>query len=617
MAELKKQLGLLDVFCIAAGAMISSGLFILPGLVFARAGPAVVLCYLFAGLLSLPGLLSIAEMTTAMPRAGSDCFTAIRSMGPAVGTVAGLLSWFSLATKAAFALVGISVFTSLIVDLNMHVTAIFLCLLFLTVNIIGVKHAGRTQVGLVLALFALMVLYLAFGLSAVRVQRFEPFAPHGFGEVLFGTGFVFISYAGLLTVASVAEEIRNPARDIPLGMGLALLIVVIFYCLMVFVTAGTLDADNLAASLTPISDSAEVFLGTSGRVLFAIAGILAFLSTANSGIMTAARSLVPLSKEGLLPRFLEKINPRFSTPLNSLLITGVVIVVSLLLRLEILVEAASIALILINIFACLSVIILRESRIQNYRPSFKSPLYPWTQIIGLAGFTFVIVGMKKEGLLVSSILVFAGAAIYFLYGRRKVKREYALLHVIERLTARELTTYSLEAELREIIRERDEIVKDRFDHIIENCPVLDIDRPLTAPEFFDLAAQALSPRVNVQPERLVKLLAEREAQSSTVLTPHLAIPHIVIDSENVFDILLARCKDGINFSWSAPSVHAVFVIAGSKDRRNFHLYCLSAIAQIVQGRDFEHKWTQARSQDALRDIILLGERKRYHEAGGF
>ena len=76
--KLKQDLSLLDVFCIASGAMISSGLFILPGLAYARAGPAVIVSYLLAGLLSVPGMLSIAEMTTAMPRAGGDCFTVVQ-----------------------------------------------------------------------------------------------------------------------------------------------------------------------------------------------------------------------------------------------------------------------------------------------------------------------------------------------------------------------------------------------------------------------------------------------------------------------------------------------------------------------------------------------------------
>ena len=607
---LKRELNLLGVFCIASGAMISSGLFILPGLAYAKAGPAVIICYLLAGLLSLPGMLSIAEMTTAMPKAGGDCFTIIRSMGPAVGTAAGLLSWFSLAMKSAFALVGMSVFTVLITDLDIHLTAVLFCLVFMVINLVGIKEAGRAQLVLVLGLFALMLLYIALGLPQVKITRFEPFAPHGLTAVFFTTGFVFVSYAGLLKIASVAEEIRNPARNIPLGMVLSLLVVSIFYTLMILVTAGVLEPDTLQKSLTPISDGAAVFMGQAGRIALAVAAILAFLSTANAGIMTAARSLVPLSADGLLPPFVGRINQRFGTPHNSLILTGVFVIAALFLNLEILVEAASVVLILTNILACVSLIILRESRIQNYRPHFRTPLYPWMQIAGIGGFLFLIIEMGKEAHLISLILFAGGLFVYWFYGRIRTNREYALLHLIERITARELTSYSLESELREIIRERDQIVKDRFDNIIENCPILDIKESIKVADFFELVADEMAPRLNQQADSVLNLLRQREKQSSTVLRPDLAIPHIVIDGEHRFDILLARCKEGIIFSDSCRKVKAVFVIIGTRDERNFHLQALSAIAQIVQDESFEKRWMSAKSKDALRDIVLLGTRRR-------
>jgi len=613
---LKRELSLLGVFCIASGAMVSSGIFILPGLAYSKAGPAVIICYLLAGLLSIPGMLSLAEMTTAMPKAGGDCFTIIRSMGPAVGTIAGLLSWFSLSMKSAFALVGMSVFTVLIVDLNTHAIAVLFCLAFLFINLIGIKEAGRTQVVFVVALLALMLLYIARGLPAVKVENLAPFAPQGLAAVFFTTGLVFVSYAGLLKIASIAEEIKDPARNIPLGMILSLLVVSVIYVLMVFVTAGVMDPIRLSQSLTPISDGAFVFMGPAGKIALAVAAILAFLSTANAGIMTAARSLVPLSNDGLLPSFFGRINARFGTPHNSLFLTGLLIIVALFLRLEILVEAASVVLILTNILSCTSVIILRESRVQNYQPHFRAPLYPWLQIVGIIGFGFLLLEMGTEALAMSFILIIGGLFVYWFYGRIRANREYALLHLVERVIAREFRTgadpgyISLEAELREIVRERDQIVTDRFDHIIEKSVVLDIGSSVSAQDFFKLAAEKLSARLNVEESVLIQALTERETQSSTVIGANLAIPHIVIEGEHLFDVLVARCKGGIRFSEHESNVTAAFVIAGTRDERNFHLHSLAAIAQIAQDPNFEKKWMEAKNQEALRDIVLLGKRKR-------
>ena len=619
--KLVKGLSLVHVFCIASGAMISSGIFVLPGMAYHQAGPAVIFSYLLAGLLSLPGMLSIAEMTTAMPKAGGDCFSIIRSMGPGVGTVAGLLSWFSLSMKTAFACLGVGIFFSVAVGLDPNsgadggqavrlLAAVLCCGIFLAINILGIKEAGWTQVAMVFGLMGLMLLYIVLGLPQVEVQNLSPFAPKGLPAIFFASGFVFVSYAGLLKIASVAEEINNPSRNIPLGMGLSLGVVIVFYTLMVFVTAGVLQPERLSESLTPISDGAGVFMGRGGSIALSIAAVLAFLTTANAGIMTAARSLVPLSRDRLFPSRFAKISQRFRTPHNALLLTAVFISISLLAKLKILIEAASIVLILTNALSCLSVIILRQSGLQNYRPKFRTPLYPWLQIFGLAGFGFILLEMGVEAYLISALLILAGFCAYWFYGRKRVEGESALLHLLQRITDRELVSGSLEAELKQIIRERDEIVLDRFDHLIENCVVLDLEERLGLKEVFSLAAGKMAERLKVDAEKLEKTLLSREKANSSVLGPGLAIPHVVIEGQEGFDILLVRCRKGIEFSENTPPVTTMFVMAGTRDERNFHLRALAAIAQIVQEPGFEKKWMGARTVQALRDLVLLAQRKR-------
>lgn len=601
---------MLDVFCVAAGAMISSGLFILPGLAHAQAGPAVVISYFLGGLLAMTGMLSQAELVSAMPKAGGDYFYVTRSMGPAVGAVSGLLTWFSLSLKSAFALVGMAAFTSIIVNIDIRIIALFLCLVFVLINIRGIKGAGRTQVILVFGLLTILLIYLIRGLAAINVHHFEPFASKGLSAIFSTAGFVFISYGGLLKIASIAEEVKNPGRIIPLGMILSLLIVSIFYILVVFVTTGVLGSAQLDNSLTPISHGAGVVMGKGGRIALSIAAILAFVSTANAGIMSASRYPLALSRDGLLPEFLGRISPKFKTPHIGILFTGAFMILALLLKLDVLIKTASTVLILTYIFSCLSVIILRESRVQNYQPCFHAPLYPWPQIIGIIGLLLLLLEMGREALLTAGLLIIGALSGYRFYGRIRMKKEYALLHLIERITAKELTTRSLETELKEIIRERDDIVEDRFDRIIEESIVMDIDRAIEAEEFFRLAAEAMSKKIKVSAEVILRKLIEREKESSTVISPNLAIPHIIIEGKGTFDILLARCQKGILFSKEVPEVHTVFVLIGSRDERNFHLRALSAIAQIVQDPHFEKKWLAAKSKEGLRDIVLLGKRRR-------
>jgi APA family basic amino acid/polyamine antiporter len=608
--ELKRELTLLDVFCIASGAMISSGLFILPGLAHARAGPAVVLSYLIAGLLAMTGMLSQAELVSAMPKAGGTYFYITRAMGPTIGTVDGLITWFSLSLKSAFALVGMAAFAALIADLNMQLVAVGLCIVFVVLNLIGIREASRAQVGLVFGLLAVLLFYVVRGIPAVSFDNLQPFAPHGTAAVFYTAGFVFVSYGGLLKVASVAEEVKNPARVVPLGMMLSLLVVTLLYMLVVFVTTGVLSAGQLDHSLTPISAGAAAFMGSTGMIVLSIAALLAFISTANAGIMAASRYPLALSRDGLIPEFLRSINQRFKTPHVAIAVTGVFMIIAVFMKLDVLVKAASTVLILTYTFSCLSIIVLRESRLQNYQPRFRAPLYPWIQIVGIIGFGFLLFEIGKTALLASSTLIVSGLFVYWFYGRIRTSREYALIYLIERITAKELTTRSLETELKEIIRERDDISKDRFDHIIEASMVLDIDLEITMEDFFQLAADWMADVLEMEPDALYKLFIEREKESTTVLSSHLAIPHIIIDGEHRFDILLARCRPGVRFPGADEKVHAIFVLVGTRDERPLHLRSLAAIAQIVQDPHFEQRWMAARSKDDLRDVILLCERRR-------
>jgi len=111
-------------------------------------------------------------------------------------------------------------------------------------------------------------------------------------------------------------------------------------------------------------------------------------------------------------------------------------------------------------------------------------------------------------------------------------------------------------------------------------------------------------------KKFEEIFMEREKQSCTALRPGLAIPHIIIKGEKKFDILLVRAKEGIIFPDAPEPVHIVFVLVGTQDMRNFHLRALMAIAQISQQHDFDKKWLTAKATEDLRDIVLLGKRKR-------
>ncbi len=608
---MRRQLGFFAIFAIASGAMISSGLFILPGLAFARTGPSVFVSYGLAGLLALTGVLSLTELTTAMPRGGGDYFFITRSFGSLLGSVSGLLSWLALSLKSAFAIIGIAELIHLTFGFNLALAGVLLCAFFVVLNLVGVKEATGFQVALVAGLLAILVALLATGFPRVDVTRFEPFLPNGRNALFSTAGFVFVSFGGLLTTASVAGEVRNPSRTIPAGLIASVLSVTALYAAVTFVAVGVLPAERLATSLTPIADTARAIIGRPGFVAVTIASLLAFITTANGGMLTASRYPMALARDRLVPDRLARTSPRSGAPTIAVIVTGLLIALSLLLPLEHLVKAASVVVLLTNILASLSLIVLRESRLTNYRPTFRAPLYPWLQIVSILAFVALVVDMGLEPVFIAAGFILAGLLLYAFYGRRRASTESALLHLLERITNRKLTTRGLEDELREVVRERDDVATDSFDEIVKRSMVVDLDGPMDREAFFRLVAEKLSCEGGcpATPE-LVRLLEEREAEGTTAIVPFAAVPHIVLDGEGAFEILLARSREGIRFSDERPAVKAVFVLVGTKDTRNLHLRALAAIARTLQNERFEERWLAAKGPHELVDVMLLSERVR-------
>ncbi len=601
--------------------MISSGLFVLPGIAYALAGPSVIVAYALAGIFVLPALFSKAELSTAMPKAGGTYFYIERSLGGALGTIGGMASWFSLTFKSAFALLGMGSFAILafpdISPAEVKLIAIGLTVLFMFVNLMGTRHAGRLQSVLVVCLLATLVFYIVRGMPAIDVHRYVPFAPGGWAAIFATAGLVFVSYGGLTKVASVAEEVKDPTRNIPLGMLLAFFIVTALYVATVFVAVGVVDGTALSGSTTPISTAAGGFMGTPGLIIMAVAALIAFTTTGNAGILSASRTPMAMSRDRILPAFLGRVSERYHTPHYAILVTGVIMIASIaFLDLVTLVKVASTMMIILFLLVNLAVIIMRESRIQHYRPSFKSPLYPWVQGAAIALYGFLVFRMGAVPLLVTA-LFFGGSLIwYVLYARRSERKDSALIQLVRRVTSRELVTSSLDTELREIIRARDDIVEDRFDRLVKRCTILDVEQSEGVRDFFCRIAKILSREMGIPQSEVYDLLVKREEQSTTALRPGLAIPHIVVEGEGIFDILMARSCGGIVFSEDLPPVHAVFVLIGSMDQRSYHLRALMHIAQLTHTPDFDERWMSARTPEELRNLVLLGERRRDPEMEG-
>ncbi len=424
--ELQRELGLWSIIAISMGAMIGSGIFILPGLAMAEAGPAVILAFILAAVLVVPAAVSIAELGTAMPEAGGDYVFIERGMGPGAGTIAGLGTWLMLMFKGALALVGGMFYLKAVMTLpSVEAVAVVIGTILIAVNVFGVKQTGGLQTVMVIVMVLILGGFVSVSLIQVENQHYQPFfADDAMGGLMTATAMVLVSYAGVTKVAAVAEEIEDPGRNLPLGLLLSLGVTTLLYALIVFVLVGIVEGEALAGSNIPMVDAVEPFFGFGGVVLIVVAAMLALISTANAGILTASRYPFALSRDRLLPEFFGRVHEGLHTPVVAILITGgAMLAIIVFLPVEEIAKTAGSFQIIVYILVNIALIAFRTSNLDWYNPEFKSPLYPGIQIFGIISGVAILTQMDTLPLVGGVGIVVGGTLFYLLYGKSRVDRE--------------------------------------------------------------------------------------------------------------------------------------------------------------------------------------------------
>jgi len=419
--------------------MIGSGIFVLPGLATKVAGPAVIAAYFIAGLVVLPAALSQSEMATAMPQAGGTYLYVDRAMGPLMGTIAGLGTWFAMIFKAAFALVGLGAYLQFFVaDIPIRPVALAIAAGLILLNIGGVKQSSRFQAFSVTLVLGVLAFYIADGITLVDADRYRPFLAEGTFGLLEGTGLVFVAYAGVTKVASIAEEVQRPSRNLPLGILISISVMIFLYPLIVLVMVGTTPVGDLTASLTPMATSAESFMGNIGPKIIGITAVFALVSMANAGLLASSRYPFAMARNRLAPSRLASIGKRSGTPAVSILATGAALLalIAFVPLLE-LAKLASAFQLLVLSMVNLAVIAFRESKVSWYRPRFRSPFYPWIQLAGIAAAGVLLTQMGWVPILGALGIVVVGYGWYRVFGQSRAGRESASLDALRiRATAR-------------------------------------------------------------------------------------------------------------------------------------------------------------------------------------
>jgi len=355
-------------------------------------------------------------------------------MGPFIGTVGGIGTWFSLFFKSAFALVGLGAYFALLLPLPTKYVALVFCVGLMAINIAGVKKTAKLQIGIVMCVLVALDVLTGKELTHLHGEFYAPFTNHGWMGVISATGFVFISYAGVTKIASIAEEVKNPDRNIPLGIIISLVVMISVYVSAVFAIVGTVPLDILGSDITPIATSARVVFGPIGQTIWSVVAVLALLSMANAGILSASRFPFAMSRDRIMPDFLKSVHPKLRTPYPSILMTGgLMLFLIAFVDVENLAKLASAFQILVYSLENISLIIFRESDAEWYRPSFRSPLYPWMQLVGIAALLLLLLKLGSLSMIGVAGIFFFGAIWYFLYARSRINRTGALAQTQRRI----------------------------------------------------------------------------------------------------------------------------------------------------------------------------------------
>jgi len=614
--QLKKELSLLHIYAIATGATIADGFFLLPGLAYSGAGPAMILSYLVAVIPVIPALFSMSELSTAMPRAGGVYFFLDRSMGPLMGTIGGLGTWLALILKTAFALVGIGAYMGIFFpEISMMPFAVGFAILFGIINLFGAKKTGGFQTFLVLGILALLVWFSFTGVFEIKAAYFTGIFKTGYGPIISTAGLVYVSYVGLSKIASVSEEVKNPERNLPIAMFLALATAIIIYLVGTSVMIGIIPGNELAGSLTPVATAAQILVGKWGAVLMTVAAVLAFLSVANVGILSSSRYPLAMSRDHLLPPIFRSLTKN-QIPVNAIFITvGLIILVLLVFDIQKIAKLAGAFQLLLFALSSLAVIVMRESKIDSYDPGFKSPLYPWMQIIGIITPFWIIVEMGWLPSLFSVGLLAIGAGWYFYYARDKVIRDGAIYHIFARLGEQRFE--GLDAELRGILKEKGLRDQDPFDAVIASSTIIDIDYKLGFEEIVEKASRKFEKIVNTESETLKKAFLDGTLVGATPVSNSAALPHLRLPDLKHSEMIMVRSKYGVKVEVDSdiPGKHiptdkilAFFFLISPENNPGQHLRILAQIASHVDDKRFIKRWMDAGNEQDIKELLLRDDR---------
>ncbi len=413
--QFKRNVSLFMAVMIGIGAMMGPGVFALPSIVAADAGPLGIIAYLFMGLLTLFTALSYSELGAAIPIAGGGYSFVSRSLPDPVAFLTGWFFWIgnTLACSLYVVIFALTVRDYLIPDVSIILIVVATTLVFTASNLRGQAEALK-----MITLMNIVELIVLIGLGVlgafhVEPTNLEPFAPMGWGPLIPTMGLIYISYVGFDLITVAAEEIVDPARNIPRAILITLGVGIVIYVLVLFVMMGVVNYADLAETDTPFIFVADILFGGWGRTAGIIATIMASLSAFSVTLGASSRVLYALGRDGHFPGVFSRLHRRFKTPHIALFAcAGLVTVFGATGIVNLLASASSFGY-LVAIGIVNYAVIALHRKMPNLRRPFKVMLFPVTPVLGIISCWFFVPMLDPQSLVLGAGLAAVGGVLYF------------------------------------------------------------------------------------------------------------------------------------------------------------------------------------------------------------
>ena len=433
----KREVGLFGVIAIAAGSVIGAGPMVLAGGASALTGPSVWLAYLVIGVPLIIVAISYAAVGSAMPKEGGTYYYPSRVYSPLVGFLSGWARWLAYITPVAITAIAFSDHIQTIAPaLPAALLMVGFIAIFYILNVLGIKISAMAQA----IMFTILVVgLLAFGLkglTTLKPEYMQPMQPFGFSGVIKAAALLFFAYVGFTCAAEIGDEVKNPGKNVPRGMVIAIVICFVLYILMSISASGNLLWSAQAASTTPIYDAAKIVFPVAGSTLFLLIVMMALATSQNAFQIASSRMASTLGKDRAIPDRFGSLNKRFGTPVWALTATVVVALIFVFSGKGLIFACytANLSFLFGYIAVMIATMLLPKNKPELYAKAPFKLKGAWNYILPIIAIVVSITFMALQepmAMVWTAVWLAIGAAIYFIRKKQLAKDGIKLEEIIK------------------------------------------------------------------------------------------------------------------------------------------------------------------------------------------